>query len=228
MMGVLSVAILSSLNITATASSSLGVFPSGGEPYGLSYAEHAQNFWKWTYGIPANDNPMNDPTGEKCAAGQSNTNSSVFILAVNNGGKSERTCEVPAGKALLIPVMTVAISDKEYPSASVEQLSESAKKDQDSVNSLYLKIDDKEYNYQDLLKYRTHTQPFEVTIPNNGPFGIVEGGPSKAVADGFYIITESLQRGNYTVHFKSSLICTGEECAEANFVQDIKYNIIAE
>ena len=35
-----------------------------------------------------------------------------FILAFNNGGKSERTCKVPAGKALLIPVMVVEISDK--------------------------------------------------------------------------------------------------------------------
>jgi hypothetical protein len=225
---VLIVAILSILSSTATASSSINIFPPDSKPYGLSYSEHAQNFWKWAYGIPAKDNPINDPTGEKCAYGQSLTNSSVFMLPINNGGLSERTCKVTAGKGLLIPVMQVAISDKEYPGASVEQLSESAKKDQDSVNSLYLKIDDKEYNYQDLLKYRTHTQPFEVIIPNNGVFGIVEGGLSKVVADGFYIITEPLQKGTYQIQFKSSLICTGEECAEANFVQDIKYNIIAE
>ena len=106
---------------------------------------------------PPKDNPMNDPTGEKCSYGQSLTNSSVFMLSVNNGGLSERTCKVPLGKGLLIPVMVVAISDKEYPKVSVEELSESAKKDQDSVNSLYLKIDDREYTYQDLIKYRTHT-----------------------------------------------------------------------
>jgi hypothetical protein len=117
---------------------------------------YSQNI-KFFYGVPSKDNPMNDPTGEKCANGQSLTNSSVFMLSVNNGGLSERTCKVPAGKGLLIPVMVVAISDKEYPNVSAEELSESAKKDQDSVNSLYLKIDDREYTYQDLIKYRTHT-----------------------------------------------------------------------
>ena len=92
---------------------------------------------------------------------------------------------------------------------------------------MYLKIGDKEYNYADLRKYRTHTDVFEVAFPDNGIFGVIEGGVSKAVADGFYIITEPLAKGTYTVHFKSSLICSDPDCAEPNFAQDIKYNIIA-
>jgi hypothetical protein len=204
------------------------IFPPENKPYGLTYAEHEKNFWKWALSIPAAENPVNDPTGEKCDNGQSNTNSSVFYLAFNNGGKSERTCKVPAGKALLIPVMTVEISDKEAPGSSVEDLHSAAKKDQDSVNSLYLRIGDKEYNYQDLLKYRTHTDAFDVTFPHNGLFGVIEGGPSKVVADGFYILTEPLTNGSYPIHFKSSLICPDPDCADPNFVQDITYNIIAE
>ena len=65
-------------------------------------------------------------------------------------------------------------------------------------------------------------------IPDNGVFGIVDGGLSKTVADGFYILTEPLSKGNYTVHYKSSLICAEPDCADPNFVQDIKYNIIVE
>jgi hypothetical protein len=152
----------------------------------------------------------------------------VFYLSPNTGGKSERVCTVPAGKGLLIPVMQVEWSDKEAPGASVEELHTSAKKDQDSVNSLYLKIGDKEYNYQDLTKYRTHTDDFEVTFPDNGIFGVMEGGVSRAVADGFYIITEPLTRGNYTIHFTSSLINPDPGVAEPNFAQDIKYDIVAQ
>ena len=210
-----------------TGSNSVNIFPPGSKPYGLTYADHQKNFWKWSLAIPAKDNPVNDPTGEKCATGQSNTNSSVFYLAFNNGGVSERTCKVPAGKGLLIPVMQVEKSDKEFP-ASVEELDKSAKKDQDSVNSLYLKIGDKEYTYEDLLKYRTHTDVFEVVFPDKGIFGVIKGGPSKAVADGFYIITEPLAKGTYPIHFKSSLICPDPDCSDPNFVQDIKYNIIVE
>ncbi len=209
-------------------SQSVNIFPPGSKPYGLTFAEHEINFWKWILGISAKESPVNDPTGEKCATGQSNTNSSVFYLSMNNGGISERTCKVPVGKGLLIPVMQVEWSDKEAPGASVEELHKSAKKDQDSVNSLYLKIGDKEYKYKDLIKYRTQTDVFEVVFPDNGIFGVIEGGLSKVVADGFYIITEPLIKGNYSVHFKSSLICLDVGCAEPNFAQDIKYNIIAE
>jgi hypothetical protein len=208
-------------------SNSVNIFPPGSKPYGLTFAEHQKNFWKWVLEIPANESPVNDRTGEKCANGQSNTNSSVFYLSMNNGGISERTCKVPVGKGLLIPVMQVEWSDKEAPGASVEELHKSAKKDQDSVNSLYLKIGDKEYKYKDLIKYRTQTDVFEVVFPDNGIFGVIEGGVSKVIGDGFYIITEPLTKGNYSVHFKSSLICLDPDCAEPNFAQDIKYNIIA-
>jgi len=209
-------------------SQSVNIFPPGSKPYGLTFAEHQKNFWKWVLEIPANESPVNDRTGEKCANGQSNTNSSVFYLSMNNGGISERTCKVPVGKGLLIPVMQVEWSDKEAPGASVEELHKSAKKDQDSVNSLYLKMGDKEYKYKDLIKYRTQTDVFEVVFPDNGIFGVIEGGISNVVADGFYIITEPLIKGNYSIHFKSSLICPDPGCAEPNFAQDIKYNIVAE
>jgi hypothetical protein len=135
---------------------------------------------------------------------------------------------IPAGKALLIPVMVVEISDKEFPGASVEDLSSAAKKDQDGVNSLNLRIGDVEYTYEDLLKYRTQpTEPFQVIFPNNGIFGVAEGGLSRVVADGYYILTEPLPVGNHTVHFRSSLSCPDIGCVEPAFAQDVKYNIIA-
>jgi hypothetical protein len=52
--------------------------------------------------------------------------------------------------------------------------------------------------------------------------------PPKAVADGFYIITQPLAKGIYPIHFKSSLLCTGTGCVETNFAQGITYTIIAQ
>jgi hypothetical protein len=214
--------------LPVAGSNPLNIFPPGSKPYGLPYDKHIENFWKWSLAIPAKENPVDDPTGEKCATGQSNTNSSPFYLAFNNGGISERTCKVLAGKGLIIPIMQVEISDKEIPGATPEELKLAAKTDQDSVNSLYLKIDDKEYNFEDLRKYRMNTDIFEVDYADNGIFGVIEGGPSKVAADGYYIITEPLPKGNHTVHYKSSLSCLDPGCAEPNFAQDIKYNIVAE
>src|SRR5215211_5852333 len=126
-------------------SNSVNIFPPGSKPYGLTFAEHQKNFWKWALEIHANESPVNDRTGENCANGQSNSNSSVFYLSFNNGGISERTCKIPAGKGLFIPIMQVEFSEKEVPNASIEDLRRTVTKDQDSVNSLYLKIGDKEY-----------------------------------------------------------------------------------
>jgi len=118
--------------------------------------------------MPAKDNPVNDPTGEKCATAQ-NSSSPVFYLSFNNGGFSQRTCKVPAGKALFIPVLESEISQKESPKSITDQdLSKAAATDAGSANSLYLKIGDKEYTRQDLLKYRTHTDAFNLNFANNG------------------------------------------------------------
>jgi len=48
--------------------------------------------------------------------------------------------------------MEAEVSEKEAPGSSEEDLRSIATNDQDSVNSLYLKIDDKEYSYEDLLQ----------------------------------------------------------------------------
>jgi hypothetical protein len=222
--------LLSSQTSTFAASpvtSSVNTFPTDSKPYGLSYEEHIKNFWKWVISLPKDKSPWQDATGANCDNGQSKTNSSVFYLSGNGGGISVRTCKVPAGKGLFIPVSPMEISDKEAPNRSVEDLHKISKKDQDSVTSLYLKINDKEYSRQDLSKYRTHTGVFEVTFPKNAIFGATEG-TSKAVADGYYVITQPLAKGTYTIQYKSSLICPGTDCLQPNFAQDVKYTIIAE
>ncbi len=218
---------LLSLVSFAAGENSVNTFSPESKPYGLSYEQHVKNFWRWIISIPQDKNPWNDQTGENCAIGQLETNASVFYLSGNGGGKSDRVCKVPAGKGLFIPVSPFEISDKEAPNASIEDLHKIAKKDQDSVTSLYLKIGDKEYSRQDLEKYRTPTEDFEVVFPNNAIFGATEGS-SKAVADGYYVIAEPLEKGNYTISYKSSLICPEIDCIEPNFAQDIRYNLIVE
>jgi hypothetical protein len=226
LMSVLIVGVIPFAISAAAASTPLNIFPPGGNPYGLPYSEHVKSFWKWILAIPARDNPFNDNTGEKCTTGQSNLNSSVFYLAPNGGGHSERTCKVPVGKGLMIPVMHVETSEFESPGASDQELSDAAREDQDKTNSLYLKIDDKEYMMKNLTEYRTHTEPFETTWPDQALFGIEKGGNSTIVADGWYIITEPLAKGNHIIHFKSSL--APDTSGIPIYATDIKYNILAE
>ena len=83
------------------------------------------------------------------------------------------------------------------------------------------------YNYNDLIKYRTHADAFNIVFPDKAIYGVLKGGPSKAGAYGIYIITKPLAKGTYPIHFKSSLLCQEADCSEPKFAQDIKYMVIA-
>jgi hypothetical protein len=215
------------------------IFPPDAKPFGLSYEEHAKNYWKWQLSLPTDKNPYHDSTGEKCASGQTNSNSSVFYLSGGGSGLHHRECKMPAGKGVLIPVLIVEFSDKEVPNASPEELSRLAKIDQDHVTSLVLEINGKkiiEEKYPDgVVKatnsiakpYRTHTEAFDVVFPENAVFG-VSAGPSKVVADGFYIITEPLQKGIYDIVFKGSIFCDIADCLDITFAQDMRFKLIVE
>jgi len=213
--------------VAAASNNSVNLFIPGSKPYGLTFPDHIKNFWKWVISIPEDKSPWSDQTGANCAYGQS-ANSSVFYLGSNGGGTSYRTCKVPAGKSLFIPVSPMEITDKESPNSSIDQLNQISKQDQDSVTTLHLKIGDKDYNYQDLLKYRVHTDAFDVVFPTNNPvFGVTHGGPSKSVADGFYVITQPIPKGTYNIQYNSA-ICKGVGCSQTNFAQNVAYTIIAQ
>jgi hypothetical protein len=216
-----------SLSFGEIPSTTLEIFEANTKPYDLSYEDHIKKYWQWIISIPVDVSPVNDKTGEKCGYNQLNSTFPVFYLSDGGGGKFERTCKVPLGKGLLIPLMTVEVSDKEVPNVSIEELHKIAKKDQDSVTSLYLKINNKEYLFEDLKKYRTHTTDLEVYFPKNAIFGASEG-KSKVVADGYYIITKPVTKGKHTIEFKASLICPGADCLAPNFAQDVKYTVIVE
>jgi hypothetical protein len=202
------------------------IFPPDSRPYGLSYEDHIKNYWKWFLANPAEGGPVEDNTGEKCALGQKDTNP-VFYLVGSGGGSKSRTCTIPAGKGLLIPTIVVEVSDKEIPGASVETLQEIAIDDQNKVNTLTLKIGDKVYGKEDLDRYRTLTDPFDVVFADNGHFGVVKGGPAKVVADGRYIITGPLSKGTYNIEFKGIVGCLDPPiCTRTTFAQDVKYTLI--
>ena len=199
------------------------ILPPNTKPYGLKYEEHIINDWKRILSIPANENPMEDKTGEKCTVGQDLVNSSIFHLSGIGGGAAEIVCRIPAGLGLFINIISVEASQAESPGSTIENLHEIAKNDQDHVTSTYLKINDQEVN--DLQKYRFHTEAFDVMFPKNAVFG-AKAGPSKAVADGYYVITSPLAPGNYTVITKGSLVCLEPDCLEPAYATEVKYNLI--
>jgi hypothetical protein len=208
----------------AQSNRSIDIFPINSSPFGLSYENYVMNYWKLMLSIPIDKSPMEDKTGERCTFGQA-TPHQVFYLAGNAGGSSTLTCKIKTGLSVFIPVITEEASQAEAPKATIRDLHNIAKSDQDHVTSLFLKVNDKQFSDQDLRKFRTHTKDFQVTFPNNALFGAAPG-KSAVVADGYYVITKPLSPGNYTIAIKSSLACLKPDCAQPTFASDIKYNLI--
>ncbi|NUT47924.1 MAG: signal protein [Saccharothrix sp.] len=61
-----------------------------------------ERWWTWAASSPDDRNPVVDTTGEFCAADQP---TDVWFVAGTFGGAVERTCEVPAGRPIVGPVV---------------------------------------------------------------------------------------------------------------------------
>lgn len=199
------------------------------KPFGLSYQDHIKNFWNWFVSIPKEQHPEKDLTGEGCANGQNNSTSEVFYLSGNSSNNVERVCEIPNGKGILIPVIIAEMADKEidlerYPNPTVENLSQIVKKDQDSVTNMYLKINDNEYQKDNISEYRVHTDAFNLNFSKGNIFGVPEGS-AIAVADGHYLLTKPLPKGEHNIYWNASLLCEGDDCIDNKFHQEVKYTL---
>lgn len=191
----------------AQTSNQVKIFPPESTPYGLSYTEHVKNYWKFLASIPASITPMTDFTGERCIAGQMD-NASVFYLA-GSGAKIQtepRICNIPAGHGVMFMAgSSIMNSIAESPASSIEELNEAAKQDSAEAKDLYVEINGQQkYTTEDIRKFQVNTGEMEVEFPTNGDgiFGVSKPGPTKAVADGFYMITEPLKPGTYDLHIK--------------------------
>ena len=60
-----------------------------------------RQWWQWLGGIPVEVNPLFDETGAFCDVGQHGT---YWNLVSNLGGESNRSCTVPKGVRLVVPV----------------------------------------------------------------------------------------------------------------------------
>ena len=67
-------------------------------------------WWQWLLAIPTAESPTVDSTGENCGVNQEGP---VWFLAGTTGGSAVRNCIIPAGKAILFPIITAEWSRAE-------------------------------------------------------------------------------------------------------------------
>jgi hypothetical protein len=204
-----------------------GILPAGSSAYGQTYGEWSGAWWQWTYSIPADMNPVNDPTGEFAAVGQSGP---VWLLAGNFGGTTVRHATVPAGKGLLLAILNVIW-------INIPELGDDPWSDEQEefARSIIAPFIDNAFDVSctidgvavaDLESYRTRTPDgaeYFVTLPEDNIIGdlLAPGTYGPCVDDGIYLMLAPLKPGQHTIHITSA--STGSVLGD--FALDVTYHL---
>jgi hypothetical protein len=141
--------------------------------------------------LPASENPLVDPTGQKCVVGQ---HGPVWFLAGTFGGPVTRSCSIPEGKAVFFPVINQV--DINVSNQTAEELRAEIAPCIDAVTTISVEVDGEPLERVD--KSRVQSIAFEVTVPEN--VFLAPGTYSPVIDDGFYVMLKPLSVGEHTLH----------------------------
>jgi hypothetical protein len=180
------------------------VFVPNSKPYNKTYGEWNQIWWEWAQMEPIENNPIHDPTGEKCAVNQNDPN--VWFLAGTVGGRVERVCTIPASKAILIPLLNTECSTAEDPSLTTEEaLRECARNNAPDRARVILRASVDGQEIPDLESYWAESSLYGYILPVGNIWG-APPGPTQQVAAGYYIMLAPLPPGTHVLHLSGANI----------------------
>jgi hypothetical protein len=199
-----------------------GLYSIDTNPYSISYGQWTAKWWQWLLSTPLPNSPLTDTTGKDCGQNQ---NGAVWFLVGTEGGAAARTCTIPAGKAILFPIINSECSYSERPTLKTESdLAKCAKVLNNPTTNLQASVDG--VNLQQLDKYRVTSPLFNLTFPAKNIFGSPVG-TTQAVGDGWFIIMHPLPPGKHELHF-SGLTPANPTTGQSNFSVDLTYHLLVQ
>jgi hypothetical protein len=192
------------------------VVPPQSDSFKQTYGQWGGRWWQYVLGIPDNpapdENPLNDPNGERCNVGQWGP---VFFLVGTTGGSAVRSCEAPADTGLFFPIQNIfcAIPEDGDTPAAISQLCSDFVTANYDVKTFSVTIDNK--SVPNLQKFRASSFfSFTGGIPgvfrtsgcNLTPPPCYENWHETAFSDGYWIMVNALKQGQHTIRFKGGNI----------------------
>jgi hypothetical protein len=187
----------------ATPVASSGVLPPDAEVGGIDLAEWSARSWQWFFSLPPAINPFVDETGDWCGYGQSGP---VFFLA-GAQGSVERSCVIPEGVHVFVPLLGSECSTVEPPpffGRDEAELRRCAIEAVDTAEGAFdmgtmrLSVDGQDIT--DLSAYRVTTPRFSLWLPDDNFLGATSR-VADSVADGYQVMLSPLSEGEHEVVF---------------------------
>ena len=206
------------------AGASTKVVPPNSTKYGNNYSGWSAAWWQWNLSQPVEGHPGIDGPDFDVTAGQSGD---VWFLAAPSG-TVERTCTIPAGKALFFPMYNAECSsleaeDSGFHGDTAKEQRTCAKYWANHIVVAYCEIDG------DVVakagSYRVTSPQFTFTAPSPWIFGET-GGTGTSVGDGYYILLAPLSRGDHTLRFGGvSHFTLAADGFDGDFPIDMTYHL---
>jgi hypothetical protein len=200
-LAVLTLAIYSITPLTTILADSInpGVYSKDSSPFGTPYGQWLAKWWQWSFSIPTANHPRDNYSPEKCGINQAGP---VWFLADQLGGREERTCTIPAGKAIFVPLL-IGQCDYSTPEIKNDVDLKTCASEGNNYGVIEATIDG--VKLKNLEGYRTQAGFFNITVPQNNIYN-EKPGTYKAFADGFFVLLEPLKLGTHEVHLKVSVL----------------------
>jgi hypothetical protein len=218
------VALTMSLALLASAAASAAPTfapPPPATPHTKSYPNWGALWSQWGYGTPASVNPVLDTTGSNCAVGQP-VPGTFFLAGTFTGSSVMRTCTVPVGDALLIPILNAAAfaQQTDPPEQKTEAFLRSEIACVDTTpTTLSLTVDG--VALANPASYLEHSVLFPVNLPADNVFGVPAQLLNPSVDAGYYAFVEPLSPGSHNIHLKAVSPACG-------VTQDATYSLIVQ
>jgi hypothetical protein len=171
------------------------VFPLDSKPYGVTYPEWITRWWRWLLSFPIDKNPAIDQTGMYSSQKQEHPN--VWFLAGTFGGYVRRKCQIPFGKAILMPIINYECSFADEPAITTDaQLELKCKSEIDDIKDLSVIVDD--HLLSDISLYRIRSPFFVIDLLENNVLG-VKPTRTRMISDGFWIFLKPFGIGIHRI-----------------------------
>jgi hypothetical protein len=158
-----------------------GVYSKDSSPFGISYGHWLAKWWQWSFSIPTANHPSDNYSPEKCGINQAGP---VWFLADQFGGREERTCTIPAGRAIFVPLL---VGEYDYSTSEIKNDADLQRCVSQGNNYGVIEATIDGVKLKNLEGYRIPAGFFNITIPQNNIYN-EKPGICKAFADGFFML----------------------------------------